>query len=136
MSTNPSCPVCGSHVEGTGNATRIGLGAGSVANERSRCDSCGIALIRNPDSQACPWSVDRDDRSVQQSRARLEALANDREWDFEDAYESSPGIWRCHLYEKEFPPTGGRSSPVWGAGISAEDALQEAVYEAEVKRLL
>lgn len=136
MSAYPSCPVCGSQVEGSGNATRVGLGAGSMANERSRCDSCGVALIRNPDFPGCPWSVDRDDRSVQQCRARLEALAKSRDLDFKDAYESSPGVWRCYLYEKERSSDAGRLSPVWGAGISVEDALQEAIYEAEINELL
>lgn len=112
------------------------MGAGSTASERSRCRSCEIMLVRNPDFAGCPWQVDRDDKSTEQCRARLQALAKAQGFDFEDASESSPGIWRCHLYEKERTKEGARVAPINGSGPSAEDALQEAVYEAEVKDLI
>jgi hypothetical protein len=79
------------------------------------------------------------DTSANQCRVRLGALAHQLDLEFViQAPESGPPIWRCHLWEKRSPSdrSGERQARIWGSGTSEEEALQEALYEAEVKGLL
>jgi len=107
--------------------------------QHSRCQGCGIALVRSPEAADESWSVDQDDKSPEQCRIRLEAATRRLDLDFSlKQDDSGQGTWRCQLTEKK--PSDDRSSKTmiraWGNGTSEDEALEEAVYDAEVNGLI
>jgi hypothetical protein len=128
MNPFDACPICGAEV----------IALNNVGKQRERCAGCRVGLVRFTEELDTGWMVDKNDNSPKQCRARLEALAAKSNLDFQEPLESSPDVWRCYLWKKQVPgdKPNEKTANVWGAGVSADDALQEAVYDAETKNLL
>jgi len=136
MTTSWPCPLCGESVDATGISSEVG---GPPEIQHNHCGNCGAGLVRHPGQDDESWQVNTADTSAGQCRLRLEALARQHDLQLAtQAPESGPPIWRCHLWEKQSASdhSSERRARIWGSGTSEEEALQEAVYEAEVEGLL
>lgn len=136
MTASWPCPHCGASVAETGISSEVG---GPPEIQHTHCAACGAGLVRHPGADDERWSLNTADASASQCRLRLEALARRLDLQFEiQAPGSGPPIWRCHLWEKQSASdhSGERRARIWGSGASEEEALQEALYEAETEGLL
>jgi hypothetical protein len=102
------------------------------------CQGCSIALVRSPEALDESWSVDQDDKSPEQCRIRLEAATQLLDLDFSlKQDDSGQRTWRCRLTEKKpLAHSGNTTIRAWGNGTSEDEALEEAVYDAEVNGLI
>jgi hypothetical protein len=107
--------------------------------QHSRCQGCGIALVRSPEAADRNWSVNQEDKSPGQCRIRLEAATRRLNLDFSlKQADSGQRTWRCQLTEKKASDdrSGKTTIRAWGNGTSEDEALGEAVYDAEVNGLI
>lgn len=135
MSSFQPCPICRTAIEDPGVR---GLIQGHPELQRTRCPACEVGLIRGSDNREGVWLVEDVDNSPRQCRARLQALADQLDLEFEGPKDSDPEVWRFSLWMKRNPsdPPGQRTARVVGSGDSEREALLSALSDAKCKRLL
>lgn len=128
------CPYCGTMVGDTGMSSRVGIGpAAHPRKQHGSCAKCDLRLVRLPEADDPSWRANTDVREPAQLLLRLQALADRENFDLRRPRETAGSVWRIQLFEKRSGdrPPGQRTIRVVGTGATEEEALEDAIYDAE-----